>query len=72
MLEIAEGKLTFGVMNDHDLLKEVKAKAQAWTQAPHDEHTQRTVRTWLDTCDQDDDAREALICLLYTSPSPRD
>ena len=56
-------------MNDQDLLKEVKAKAQAWTQAPHDEHTQRTVRTWLDTCDQDDDAREALIDAFYTDLS---
>ena len=56
-------------MNDQDLLNEVKAKAQAWTQAPHDEDTQRTVRTWLDTCDQDDDAREALIDAFYTDLS---
>lgn len=56
-------------MNDQDLLKDVKAKAQAWTQAPHDEQTRHTVRTWLNTCDQDEDAREALIDAFYTDLS---
>lgn len=56
-------------MSDPNLLHEVRAKAQAWTQAPHDERTRRTVQTWLDTCDSDAEAREALIDSFYTELS---
>ena len=31
-------------MSDNSLLNEVRAKAQAWTQPPHDEDTRRTVQ----------------------------
>jgi len=56
-------------MSDQTLLNEVRAKAQAWTQAPHDESTQQTVQTWLDTCESDSEAREALIDSFYTELS---
>ena len=56
-------------MSDQSLLNEVRAKAQAWTQPPHDEHTRQTVQAWLDTCDADEDAREALIDAFYTDLS---
>ena len=56
-------------MSDRFLLNEVRAKAQAWTQPPHDEDTRQTVQAWLDTCDTDDVAREALIDAFYTDLS---
>ena len=56
-------------MSDQSLLNEVRAKAQAWTQPPHDEDTRQTVQAWLDTCDTDDVAREALIDAFYTDLS---
>ena len=56
-------------MSDRSLLIEVRAKAQAWTQPPHDENTRQTVQAWLDTCDTDDVAREALIDAFYTDLS---
>ena len=40
-------------MTDEALLNEVRAKAQAWTQLPHDEDTRLTVQQWLDGCDDD-------------------
>ena len=56
-------------MSDHSLLNEVRTKAQAWTQPPHDEDTRHTVKAWLDTCDTDEEAREALIDAFYTDLS---
>ena len=56
-------------MEDHSLLNDVRAKAEAWTQAPHDDETRTTVRCWLDTCEQDEEAREALIDAFYTDLS---
>ena len=56
-------------MSDQSLLNEVRAKAQAWTQPPHDEDTRQTVQAWLDTCDTDVVAREALIDAFYTDLS---
>ena len=56
-------------MSDHSLLNEVRTKAQAWTQPPHDEDTRQTVKAWLDTCDTDEEAREALIDAFYTDLS---
>ena len=56
-------------MSDQPLLNEVRAKAQAWTQAPHDERTRQTVQSWLDTCESDSEAREALIDSFYTELS---
>ncbi|MEC7951272.1 MAG: phospho-sugar mutase, partial [Bacteroidota bacterium] len=56
-------------MSDHSLLNEVRTKAQAWTQPPHDEDTRQTVKVWLDTCDTDEEAREALIDAFYTDLS---
>ena len=56
-------------MSDQSLLNEVRAKAQAWTQPPHDEATRQTVQDWLNTCDTDERAREALIDAFYTDLS---
>ena len=56
-------------MSDRSLLNEVRAKAQAWTQPPHDDDTRQTVQAWLDTCDTNDVAREALIDAFYTDLS---
>ena len=56
-------------MEDQSLLNDVRTKAQAWTQAPHDDDTRTTVRRWLDTCEQDEEAREALIDAFYTDLS---
>ena len=56
-------------MSDQTLLNEVRAKAQAWTQAPHDASTRHTVQTWLDTCESDSEACEALIDSFYTELS---
>ena len=56
-------------MSDQSLLNEVRTKAQAWTQPPHDEDTRQTVKAWLDTCDTDEEAREALIDAFYTDLS---
>ena len=56
-------------MEDQSLLNDVRAKAEAWTQAPHDDETRTTVRCWLDTCEQDEEAREALIDAFYTDLS---
>ena len=56
-------------MEDQSLLNDVRAKAEAWTQAPHDDDTRTTVRRWLDACEQDEEAREALIDAFYTDLS---
>lgn len=56
-------------MSDQTLLNEVRAKAQAWTQPPHDDATRDTVQAWLDRCDTDAPAREALIDAFYTELS---
>jgi len=56
-------------MSDQTLLNEVRAKAQAWTQPPHDDATRATVQAWLDRCDTDASAREALIDAFYTELS---
>ena len=62
MLGVQERCLNFDhPMSDQSLLNEVRAKAQAWTQPPHDEATRQTVQDWLNTCDTDERAREALI-----------
>ena len=56
-------------MSDQTLLNQVRAKAESWTRAPHDDHTQKVVRGWLDACDADAEAREALIDAFYTDLS---
>ena len=56
-------------MSDQELLVQVKQKAQAWTQAPHDEETRQTVTRWLEGCDEDPALREALIDAFYTELS---
>lgn len=56
-------------MSDQSLLNEVRSKAQSWTQPPHDSDTRLTVQKWLDTCDSDPEAREALIEAFYTELS---
>ena len=55
--------------SDQELLVQVKQKAQAWTQAPHDEETRQTVTRWLEGCDEDPALREALIDAFYTELS---
>ena len=58
MLGVQKRCLNFDLpMSDQSLLNEVRAKAQAWTQPPHDDDTRQTVQAWLDTCDTDDVAR---------------
>ena len=70
MLGVQERCLNFDhPMSDQSLLNEVRAKAQAWTQPPHDEATRQTVQDWLNTCDTDERAREALIDAFYTDLS---
>ena len=54
---------------DQELLVQVKQKAQAWTQAPHDEETRQTVTRWLEGCDEDPALREAPIDAFYTELS---
>ncbi|MDA0945518.1 MAG: phospho-sugar mutase [Bacteroidetes bacterium] len=56
-------------MNHDDLLNNVKALAKGWTLPPHDEETQTTVQSWLDRCESDPAAREALIDAFYTELS---
>lgn len=55
--------------SDQELLVQVKQKAQAWTQAPHDEETRQTVTQWLEGCDDDPALREDLIDAFYTELS---
>ena len=56
-------------MIDQELLNEVRAKAQAWTLPPHDEFTRQTVSGWIERCESDAEARDALVDAFYTDLS---
>ena len=56
-------------MTEQELLEEVKRKAQAWTQAPHDEETRTLVGKWLERCEEDEEMREQLLDSFYTDLS---
>lgn len=59
----------WAAMNQITLLEDAKQKAHGWTQPPHDALTQTTVQGWLERCDHEEDAREALIDAFYTELS---
>ena len=52
-------------MTNKSLLNDAREKAEPWTQPPHDEETRNTVRHWLETCESNEDSREALIDAFY-------